>query len=123
MGRLNQCKIVKKALTDYISYFKQGGVTILRPLFNDEQQSYLVLNIGWRNKRYIHNTVIHIDLIEQLIWIQKDDTEEGIATALVEAGIPKNRIVLGFRQPELRSYTGFAVGQVSQSVSVESLNR
>ena len=111
MDRLNHCKIVKKALTDYISYFKQGGVTTLRPLFNDEQQTYLVLNIGWRNKRYIHNTIIHIDLIDQQIWIQKDDTEEGIATALVFAGVPKSQIVLGFREPELRPYTDFAVGQ------------
>jgi hypothetical protein len=41
--------------------------------------------------------------------IQYDDTEEGIATDLLEAGVPKADIVLGFRHPKIREYTGFAV--------------
>jgi hypothetical protein len=36
-------------------------------------------------------------------------TEEGVVTDLVEAGIPANEIVLGFRHPKLRQYTDFAV--------------
>ncbi len=43
------------------------------------------------------------------IWIQRDGTEEGIAADLERAGIPKEHIVLGFRPPELRPYTGYAV--------------
>lgn len=111
MDRLNYPEIIKQVLLEYIEFFTQGGLTTLRPLFHDEQQSYLVLNVGWRDNRYIHNTILHIDLIHGQIWIQKDDTEEGIATALVEAGVPKSDIVLGFRPPELRPYTGFAVGE------------
>jgi len=42
------------------------------------------------------------------IWIQRDGTERGIASDLTEAGIPNDHIVLGFREPELRQYTGFA---------------
>ncbi|MEN8221131.1 MAG: element excision factor XisI family protein [Pseudomonadota bacterium] len=53
-----------------------------------------------------HGAVIHVDIIEDKIWIQYDGTEEGIA---VDKGVPKETIVLGFRPPELRSYTGFAV--------------
>ncbi len=43
------------------------------------------------------------------VWIQCDETEEGIATDLMEAGISKEDIVLGFRYPKVRKYTGFAV--------------
>ncbi len=43
------------------------------------------------------------------IWIQHDGTESGIADELEEAGIPKNKIVLGFRSPDVRKYTGYAV--------------
>lgn len=50
-----------------------------------------------------------MDLIDNKIWIQFDDTEEGVATDLMEAGIPKEDIILGFRHPKLRQYTGFAV--------------
>ena len=42
-------------------------------------------------------------------WIQRDGTEYGIAQELVDAGIPKERIVLAFKSPELRKLTEFAV--------------
>ena len=35
--------------------------------------------------------------------------EDGIAEELINAGIPKSDIVLGFHEPEIRQYTGFAV--------------
>lgn len=52
---------------------------------------------------------MHIDLIDGKIWTQRDGTEDGIAADLERAGIPKEDIVLGFRPPELRPYTGYAV--------------
>lgn len=107
---LTYTMLIKQVLSEYVAYFKQGGLTTLRLLFNDDEQTYLVLNIGWRDDRYQHNILVHIDLIDQQIWIQKDDTERGIATALVEAGVPKSDIVLGFRHPDVRQYTDFAIG-------------
>lgn len=44
----------------------------------------------------------------QQLWIQHDGTERGIAEDLVAAGVPKERIVLGFRPPQGRRYTDFA---------------
>jgi hypothetical protein len=52
---------------------------------------------------------MHLDLIGDKIWIQYDDTEEEIATDILEAGVPKEDIVLGFCHPKIREYTGFAV--------------
>ena len=57
----------------------------------------------------VHSCLVHIDLINEKIWIQQDNTEEGVATELVRAGIPKDQIVLGFRPPEVRQYTDYAV--------------
>jgi hypothetical protein len=48
-------------------------------------------------------------LRDDKVWIQYDDTEEGIATDLVSSGIDKNDIVLGFRHPKIRQQTGFAI--------------
>ncbi|NER47766.1 MAG: XisI protein [Symploca sp. SIO1A3] len=78
-------------------------------LLDDERGRYLVLDIGWNDDQYLHATPIHLDIIGDKIWIQYDDTEEGIATDLLEAGVPKEDIVLGFRHPKIREYTGFAV--------------
>jgi hypothetical protein len=46
---------------------------------------------------------------DRKVWIQHDGTEEGIANDLVVAGIPKGHIILGFKSPEIRKYTEFAV--------------
>ena len=78
-------------------------------LFDDERGRYLVLDIGWDDDKYLHTTPIHLDLIGDKIWIQYDGTEEGIAADLLEAGVPKEDIVLGFRHPKIREHTGFAV--------------
>ena len=48
-------------------------------------------------------------LIDGKIWIQYDCTEEGVATELLETGVLKAHIVLGFRHPSERKYTGLAV--------------
>ena len=65
--------------------------------------------LGHENKRYEHGCLLHVDIIDGKIWIQRDGTEIGIATQLVEAGVPKNQIVLGFKSPERRKDTDFAV--------------
>ena len=78
-------------------------------LFDDERGQYLVLDIGWSDDKYLHATPIHLSLIGEKIWIQYDDTEEGVANDLMEAGVPKEHIVLGFRHPKVRQHTDFAV--------------
>jgi hypothetical protein len=69
----------------------------------------LLINIGWNKDRRIHGCLVHIDIINDKVWIQRDGTEEGIAVELEQKGIPKERIVLGFRPPEIRKYTDYAV--------------
>lgn len=50
-----------------------------------------------------------INVINDKIWILRDGTEEGIATDLEQAGVPKQQIVLGFHPPAIRPYTEYAV--------------
>jgi hypothetical protein len=53
--------------------------------------------------------LIHLDIIGGKVWIQYDGTSTPVATALLEAGIPREDIVLGFHPQKVRSYTDFAV--------------
>lgn len=80
-----------------------------RLLFDDERGSYALLDFGWHDKRYDHYSILHVDIIEDKVWIQCDNTENGIAPELAAMGIPKEKIVLGFRPPALRPHTGFGV--------------
>ena len=78
-----------------------------RCAFDDEHKSYAILQAGWDEDKYIHGALIHVDIIDDKIWIQYDGTEDGIADELVEAGVPQSIIVLGFRSPKIRPHTGF----------------
>ncbi len=50
-----------------------------------------------------------MDVPGQYNLIEEDWTEGGIATDLLEAGVPKEDIVLAFHPPKMRPYTEFAV--------------
>ena len=54
--------------------------------------------------------IIHVDIKDNKIWIQRDGTEIGIANELIAAGVPKEDIVLGFYAAYKREFTDFAVG-------------
>lgn len=108
--RLKYQRIIKKILQEYCDERN----LIPDPyhsdvLFDDERGHYLLLDRGWNGEKYLHVTPIHIDLIQEQVWIQYDDTEEGVATDLLEAGVSREDIVLGFRHPKIRPYTNFAV--------------
>jgi len=70
----------------------------------------LLVIVGWEGVKRVHGCLIHLEIIAGKIWIQRDGTEDGIANDLLQYGIRKDQIVLGFRDPEMRQYTEFAVG-------------
>ncbi len=108
-SRIEYQQIIKKILLEYAELKPAYGEIESKAIFDDERGSYAVLQVGWDGKEYVHGDIIHVDLIGDKIWIQYDGTEEGIANELATAGILKEQIVLGFRPPKLRPYTGFAV--------------
>jgi hypothetical protein len=77
-------------------------------VFDRVHDSYLVMDVGWNGYERIHDALIHVEVLDGKLWIQFDGTEDGIAGELVEAGVPRDRIVLGFKPPDVRPYTDFA---------------
>ena len=77
---------------------------------DEEGDHYLILSMGWETnpKRRIHGCLIHLDIIDGKVWVQRDGTEDGVAGELEEAGIPKSDIVLGFHPPHGRPLTEYA---------------
>ncbi|MBD2503991.1 XisI protein [Anabaena azotica] len=78
-------------------------------IFDTERDHYQLVYVGWQESKRVYGTVLHVDIINGKIWVQQDGTEVGIANELVELGVPKEDIVLGFDPPKMRHYTGFAV--------------
>jgi hypothetical protein len=102
-------QIIEQILTDYASVPYAYGDIQTETIFDRTRDHYLLVNVGWRDDYRVHGAIVHIDILNGKIWVQRDGTEHGIATDLVRAGIPKDQIVLGFREPEVRPYTEFAV--------------
>jgi hypothetical protein len=80
-----------------------------QPVFDRDNDSYLLVTQGWDGKRRVHGIVIHIDVIAGKIWVQRDSTNVSIVQQLEEAGVPKDHIVLGFRPAHVRPLTDYAV--------------
>lgn len=88
--------------------YKYGDIEF-EVVFDEKRDRYLLMLLGRANKRYEHGCLIHIDIIDGKIWVQRDGTEIGVANELLEVGVPKNNIVLGFKSPERRQDTECAI--------------
>jgi XisI protein len=105
----NYRNIIESVLTEYASLPYSYADIQSEVVFDRARDRYLWMDIGWDGESRVHGCLVHVDLIDGKIWIQRDGTEEGIAADLERAGIPKQQIVLGFRPPEIRPYTGYAI--------------
>jgi len=91
----------KKLLSRYKSLNTEWSETEL--LFDDERMSYMAVSVGWMRQKRIHLCLIHIDIQNDTVMVQCNNTESMIATELAEMGIPRENICLGFVPPEARS--------------------
>ncbi len=102
-------QIIEKILTEHAAIPYAYDDIKSRTVFDRASDRYLLVDVGWKKKRFrVHGTLIHIEIIDGKFWIQYDGTEEGVATDLEQAGVPKSDIVLAFHEPELRKYTEYA---------------
>jgi hypothetical protein len=76
------------------------------------------LQLLMRSSTYdrINGITTYVRIRDSKFWIEEDWTEEGIANELINAGVPKEDIVLAFHNPKMRSHTEFAVAYSLPSV-------
>jgi hypothetical protein len=99
---------IERVLQEYAAIPYSYGDIRSVVLFDRTRDRYALLSVGW-DKHRVHNCVAHVDIIDGKVWIQCDNTEQGVAPDLEAGGIPREQIVLGFRRPEVRPHTGYAV--------------
>ncbi len=101
--------LIERVLTDYAQIPYAHGDIQIQAVFDREADHYLLMLVGREGVRRVHGCLAHVDICGEKIWIQRDGTEHGIARDLIEAGVPKDHIVLAFRSSEMRQSTEFAV--------------
>jgi XisI protein len=101
--------IIRRVIEHYAQFKPAYGQIEIETVFDEARGHYELMYVGWNRKDRVHGAIIHVDLRGDKVWIQHDGTEGGIAEDLVEAGIPREHIVLAFHDPAVRQHTGFAV--------------
>src|SRR4051794_18999480 len=89
-------------LKEYSAYKPSYGDIDVEQIVDPVGDHYQLMSVGWNKQQRIHGCLLHIDIRNGKIWIQHDGTEEGIADRLVEMGVAKHDIVLGFQSPYKR---------------------
>jgi len=111
MDRIDRYReIVWRIVQDYAELGSGRPDVATEAIRDQHRDHYEVLQVGWDGQRRIHGSTIHLDIINGKVWIQHDGTDRPVAEALMEAGVPREDIVLGFHPADARQYTDFAVG-------------
>ncbi len=101
---------IQSLLKDYAKSKPANGEIDVEVSFDTERHHYLIWHTGWLNKRWIHQSPIHCAIRDGKVCLLANSTEHDVAADLVEAGIPREDIVLGFHPRYMREYLDYAVG-------------
>lgn len=102
-------KAIIELLENYAYRYNQSNETLKHYVIKDkENHHYQLITMGFEDGVFIHSCIFHFDIINKKVWLQVNETDILIADELMEHNVPKEDIVIGFQQPHLRKYTGFA---------------
>ncbi len=82
----------------------------VQPIFDLQRDHYQLVTVGWYHDKRIYSPLLHLDLLNEKIWLQLNTTEDDITVDLIRLGVPKEDIVLGFQTSYMRQFTEFAAG-------------
>lgn len=94
-------RIVRQIVDEIAAMIPAEALVETQVIADDEHGHYLISSVGWLHGRQRElNTFVHLDVKNDgKVWVQHDGTDQRIALLLVERGIPKSHIVLGFQAP------------------------
>lgn len=103
-------EVILAILNKYVKIRLANSPEIENELILDEKgDHYQLIRVGFEDNRRVHYCVFHFDIKNDKIWIQQDTTDIPVAQLLLDAGIPKEDIVLAFHAPYRRELSGFAI--------------
>ncbi len=112
---MDKIKKYQDAIIQFLQFYNSetGGIrpdslVKRRILVDRENNSFQLLSTGWNGNHYIFSPMFHFDIIEGKVWMQCNNTEWEAVDFLMEHGVERQDIVLGFVSPEARVFSGFA---------------
>ncbi|ADB37595.1 XisI protein [Spirosoma linguale] len=105
-------QIVMSILNEYAAIKPAHVLDVDNQVIADYHNNHFQLvRLGWDEEEdFIYHLIFHFDIKpDGKVWIQANWTDIDIATELMERGVEKSDIVIGFQPPSHRQYTGYAV--------------
>ena len=103
-----------KILSDYLSEYADDRMPKndihYQFVQDNKHRHYQILRMAWVKDIFRYEIVFHFEIKEDAkVWLWVNNTDIVVTEDLIELGIPKKDIVLGFHSPDVRQYTGYAV--------------
>ena len=105
----NYQQIVQELFSGYAQSKPAYGEFEVETIFDTQRNHSQIVHFGWHHQRWVHQCIMHLDIRNEKVWIFKNSTEHDIAADLVELGVPKQDIVIGFYPPFMREMSDYAV--------------
>ena len=111
MDEIENYRQIIERLLEPFTHRRYSNVDIINEaVFDRARDRYLIMQVGWgKQSGRIHGCLIHLDIIDGKIWIQRDGTEDGIGYDLEAAGVAKPHIIPAFYSEETRVHMGYGV--------------
>jgi hypothetical protein len=98
MDRLSE---YRQTVVRYLEDFAKNDANA-QLVFDRDRDRYIILHNEWRGDERIHGCAMQLDIIENQIWIQINNTEIYVDRELIDRGVDSKDIILGFRSPNIR---------------------
>jgi hypothetical protein len=99
MGKLEQ---YKNLLESIVVEWGTSGDSLMETTVDDViitdhlSGNYILMSVGWWNKKRLHDIVFHARIKDDKIWIEWDGTDPGITDELLRRGVPREDVVFGW---------------------------
>ena len=112
MDKVEEYKAIIKKIMDDITTIPtvQSYPLQTQKIIDDVNGHYLIYKNGWRESNRIYGCIFHLEVThEGKVWLHHDGTDLLVGQQLIDAGVPKSSMVIGFHEPAMRAWTDFAV--------------
>ncbi|MGF1987120.1 MAG: XisI protein [Nostoc sp. ZfuVER08] len=89
-------QIVKQVIIQYAQLRPSHGDIRLDPIFDETNDRYALMQVGWDRGRRVRGNLIYLRLQNGKIYIEYDGMEHGITQDLTALGVSPGDIVLAF---------------------------
>lgn len=103
----------RNAIVQLLQAYCEGEVeqpdAEIQVICDRDRDHYQLVSLGWQGQRRFYSVLMHLDIKQGKIWIQRNETDRLIAQELVAMGVLPERIVLGLQPEYARADTGYSV--------------